>query len=313
MLCSASMPSLGHSEISTPRSFPGSRPPPRARPCKTLAAAPEREIPVSARLAVLFNLARAGLPHYESYEAEYRLLADSVAQSRGLDVDQLLTDLKESARGIPFSGTSSGQALPHHETAFIGEDICTIRRVKVGGVRATWVYSEFVTHAPFAGVADWVDPRQWSTWGYLFFRRMDLLLSPPAPVNINPPPAGDQHWHGVFHEEVRLVRLVNTLLRCNYWRGTAAAGMTYDLDLSLDGEIDVDRGFLLVTDLGAVRRVQVLKIVSFTQDLWDDVAALVCPFWTDWIRARCRAAPRACRRLRPIRPPSTSSLPAGTP
>ena len=41
--------------------------------------------------------------------------------------------------------------------------------------------------------------------------------------------------------------------------------MTYDLDLSLDNEIDVDRGFLLVTDIGTVRRVQVLKIVSFTR------------------------------------------------
>ena len=60
--------------------------------------------------------------------------------------------------------------------------------------------------------------------------------------------------------------------------------MTYDLDLSLDKEIDVDRGFLLVTDLGSVRRVQVLKIVGFTADIWDLLASLVCPFWTEWIR-----------------------------
>jgi hypothetical protein len=89
-----------------PTIFPGFTPASPGTAMQTLAAAPEQEIPVSARLAVLFNLARAGLPHYESYEGEYRLLADSVAQSRGLDVDQLLIDLKESARGIPFSGTS---------------------------------------------------------------------------------------------------------------------------------------------------------------------------------------------------------------
>ena len=37
--------------------------------------------------------------------------------------------------------------------------------------------------------------------------------------------------------------------------------MTYELDLSLDDEIDVDRGFLLVNNAGGVRRVKALKIV----------------------------------------------------
>jgi hypothetical protein len=60
--------------------------------------------------------------------------------------------------------------------------------------------------------------------------------------------------------------------------------MTYELDLSLDGELDVDRGFLLVNDVGPVRRVKALKIVGFTDPLWDRVAAMVCPFWTDWMR-----------------------------
>jgi len=35
-----------------------------------VAEAPEQEVPISARLAVLYDLARAGLPEYESYEAE---------------------------------------------------------------------------------------------------------------------------------------------------------------------------------------------------------------------------------------------------
>lgn len=272
-----------------PTIFPGFTPASPDTAMQTLAAAPEQEIPVSARLAVLFNLARAGLPHYESYEAEYRLLADSVAQSRGLDVDQLLTDLKESARGIPFSGTSSGQALPHHETAFIGENVCTVRNVKVGGLRATWVFSEFETDAPFDRVRDWVDPRNWPERGPLLFKRMEIVGSA-GPINIHPPsdvrPLGDEHWHGVFHEEVQLVKRVNTLLHCDYWRdGTRAAGMTYELNLSLDDEIDVDRGFLLVNDAGPVRRVKALKMVGFTDDVWDDVAAMVCPFWTDWVRS----------------------------
>ena len=50
-------------------------------------------------------------------------------------------------------------------------------------------------------------------------------------------------------------------------------------------EIDVDRGFLLVNDAGPVRRVKALKMVGFTDDVWDDVAAMVCPFWTSWVRS----------------------------
>ena len=49
-----------------PTIFPGVTPASPGTAMQALAAAPEREIPVSARLAVLFNLARAGLPHYES-------------------------------------------------------------------------------------------------------------------------------------------------------------------------------------------------------------------------------------------------------
>jgi hypothetical protein len=262
---------------------------------RRVAEASAEEIPVSERLAVLYDVARGGLPDHDSLQDEYRSVAHSaLAMRRDAPVDDapdlapedLLDDLVRAASaGVPFDTTRSAEAFAHHEKAFVGEDVCTIRKVKVGALRATWVYSEFETDAPFGHVADWVDPRNWAKWGPLFFRRMDLLLAPPAPIDISPPPPGTPHWHGVFHEEVRLVRLVNTLLRCSYWRGQGAAGMTYDLDLSLDGEIDVDRGFLLVTDLGATRRVQVLKIVGFTNDWWDRVARLVCPVWTDWIRA----------------------------
>ena len=258
---------------------------------EAVAAASVDEIPVSARLGVLYDLARAGVPQRGLVGDGYRRLADSALALKPdrppeLVPDRLVQDMIEAAtEQAPFRTKGSAGSFAHHETAFIGENVCTIRRVRVGGVRATWVFSEFETDAQLDGVAGWVDPRNWRTWGPLFFRRMDLLGAPPAPVGITPPPDGQPHWQGVFHEEVRLVKLVNTLLRCSYWRGEGAAGMTYDLDLSLDGEIDVDRGFLLVTDLGSVRRVQVLKIVSFTTEVWDLAAELVCPFWTDWIRA----------------------------
>jgi hypothetical protein len=109
----------GPSEISTPRSFLGFVRPPGHGPANTRRGPGAGDTHL-ASLGVLFNLARTGLPHHDSYEAEHRLLAESVAQSRSHDVDQLLIDLKESARGTPFPRTGSGQALPHHETAFIG-------------------------------------------------------------------------------------------------------------------------------------------------------------------------------------------------
>jgi hypothetical protein len=262
---------------------------------RRVAEAPVYEIPVSERLAVLYDVARGGSPQRESLQDEYRAVAATALSLRRepperdapvLAPDDLLEDLTRAAADkVPLDTTRSARAFAHRDTAFIGKDVCTIRRVKVGGVPATWVYSELETDASFAHVADWVDPRNWSRWGPAFFRKMELQFAPPAPLTIDPPPPGDPHWHGVFLEQVRLVRLVNTALRCSYWRGEKAAAMTYDLDASLDKQIDVDRGFLLVTDLGTARRVQVLKIVSFTNDWWDRVARLVCPFWTDWIRA----------------------------
>jgi len=266
-----------------PDAVPGYRPSTAGESLRTVAEADESVVPMSARLGALHRLARADFPQYDKHQAEYRQLVASVADRRGLDPDAVLSDLKESARGeFPFAKTASGQALPHHEVAFIGEDVCTTRRVDVGGLSATWVFSEFETDAPFGQIADWVDPRSWPARGPMMFKRMDLVgASAPIPIS----DMGDDHWHGVFHEEVQLVSRLNTLLHCDYWRaGSTTAGMTYKLDLSLDNEIDVDRGFLLVNDLGPVRRVKALKIVGFSTDLWDGVATMVCPFWTDWIR-----------------------------
>ena len=267
-----------------PGALPGFRPSPLAAALRAVAEAPEEDIPVSARLSVLHDLARADFPDYESNEAEYRLLAASVADRHGLDVDQLLDDLKGSAQNAnPFHSSASARKLPHHAAAFIGEDVCSIRRVQVGALRATWIFSEFETDAPFDSVRQWVDPRNWPRYGPMLFKKMNIVDGG-APVEIKA--LGDEHWHGVFHEEVQLLDRVNTLLHCDFWRdGDLAAGMTYELNLSLDNELDVDRGFLSVNDVGPVRRVKALKIVGFTQDIWDDAAQLVCPFWTDFVRA----------------------------
>ena len=148
-----------------------------------------------------------------------------MVDEHGIDVDQLLDDLKESAQtGVPFSTTQSGQQLPHHAAAFIREEACTIRKVDVGGLTGTWIFSEFETDAPFDHVTEWVDPRNWPRFGPMLFKQMDVVGGS-EPVAIKT--LGDEHWHGVFHEEVQLVSRINTLLHCDFWRdGDLAAGMT---------------------------------------------------------------------------------------
>jgi hypothetical protein len=83
--------------------------------------------------------------------------------------------------------------------------------------------------------------------------------------------------------------------------------MTYELDLSLDDEIDVDRGFLLVNNAGGVRRVQALKIVGFTADVWDSVALMVRPFWTDWVRSAVEGGSHSVPKPPTHTPPGTGS------
>lgn len=283
---------------------------------RLVTEAPPDEIPVSARLDVLYDLAKAGYPGRADNADVYRALAESAVRQRILpdepvDVDELLEDIAGAAEaGEPLSTRRTARAFVHRELAFIGRRICNIQRVVVGGIRATWIYSEFETDATFASVAEWLDPRRWPALGPMFFKRMDLI-GPTEPLALAAPPDGQPHWEGIFHEEVQLVRRLSTLLSCTYWRDDAGtAATTYDLDHSLDREIDVDRGYLLVTDAGKVRRVQVLKIVGFTEDLWDAVAVFVCPFWTEWIRGAVRDA-TATTPTAPTQTPGTGQSPLG--
>ena len=282
---------------------PGLRRPPSTEALHAVAVADEKDVSVGARLHVLYNLAKAGLPGGDKAKDEYHLLADSIVQGSGVDADQLLDDVKQSTHqgGVTFAETASGKALPHRHVAFIGQDVCNTRAVEVDGLRAAWIFSEFETDAPMDQVAGWIDPRSWPERGPMLFKGMELVGTA-EPVKIDT--LGKDHWHGVFREEVQLVKRVTTLLHCDHWRSATAAGMTYSLDLSLDGEIDVDRGFLSVEDLGKVRRVRALKIVGFTEDVWDDVAQMVCPFWTDWVRGAVEGGTSS-------RPAPTSDEPAG--
>jgi hypothetical protein len=249
----------------------------------TLADAPENEASVGLKLDTLVALARADFPDYERSEAAYVQLAAAIGSSHGLDADQVLSDAKAVGKADEaISGTATGAALPHHATAFVGQNVCEIAEVTVDGISAVWVFSEFETDAPFAGVADWVRPESWPKRGPAMFKGMDIVGGGPTEIR-----GGEHtdHWHAVYLEDVQLFERLKTLLHCDYFLDAArTAGVTYKLDFSVHHRLTVDRGYLLVEDLGAVRRVKALKIVSFANAGWNEVAKLVCPFWTDFVR-----------------------------
>ena len=230
---------------------------PRGDALRAVAGASAEQISASAPRSPRRPRPRRVPGRAEDEDAYLKLAASvdrvRIQNDRPIDPAGLLKDLAQTVRDrIPFHQTETGRALEHHEAALVGEDVCTVRSVRVGGLKATSIYAEFHTNAPFETVAEWVDPRSWPDRGPMLFKGM-TVVDADEPVALGPP--GDPHWHGVFHEEVQLLQRVNTLLHCDYWQqGTEAAGMTYDLSLSLDNEIDVDRGFLLVTNAGVTSR-----------------------------------------------------------
>ena len=299
----------GHFGDDGPPSPPGWRLPPTADALRALTESPKDEIPNSVRIAVLYDLAREGFPDRDSARDEYLGLAHSVTDGRDVDPDQLLNDLQEaSGKQAPFHTTATGQALDPHEVAFVGESVCRVQRVRVGELTGTWIYSEFDTDAPFESVSEWVDPRNWPRLAPFMFKGMNVVGAP-RPLAITG--QGTDHWHGVFHEEVQLFNRISALLHCDHWRdGDRAAGMTFELDFSPDGQTGRRPWVHPVTNIRLENgdpacRVQALKIVGFTADIWDRFAERVCPWWTDFLRGAVRDSSSAPKPTEPASPPES--------
>jgi hypothetical protein len=266
------------------------------------ALAESQEATAGAKLDVLGALAKRGLPDFSANEDAYLGLAASIA-GPSVEPVQVIADVKAAAIDKTSFATSATAAnLPHHTTAFFMEDVCTTENVVVDGKGAVWVFSEFETDAPFETVAEWVNPVNWPARGPLMFKGMEPVGGQPVPI---PGFFGADSWHGEFLETVQLVDRLETVLHCDYYRqGGLFAGMTYELTSSKDNQLDVDRGFLLVNDLGATRHVKALKIVGFTENVWDKVAMFVCPVWTDFVRGAAQGG-TATTPLPPSSQPGT--------
>ena len=290
-----------------PPSIPQLRPVPTQDALSALADAPKAEVPNGVRLSVLYDLARQGFPDRDKADDAYRRLVASVIEDRKVDPDALLEDLRTAATdGQPFHTRSTAQALKAEEVAFIGESVCNVQQVKVGDLVGTWIYSEFDTDAPFETVSKWVDPRNWPELAPVMFKQM-RVVGATEPLAIRE--QGTDHWHGVFHEEVQLFGRVSALLHCDHRKdGDRIAGMTFELAFSPDGQLDVDRGYITVTNTGLGTktpgcRVQALKIVGFTDDGWDLVAQYMCPYWTSFLQAAVKDGKSAPAPRNPARPP----------
>src|SRR5690606_7346420 len=110
--------------------IPGFRPVPLGTHLETVAEADEELVPHSTRLDLLHQLAASGFPERDAHDEAYLRLAESVATAHQIGPDDLLADLQRSAEAkTPFAATPSGQAMPHAAVAFVGQDVCNIRKV----------------------------------------------------------------------------------------------------------------------------------------------------------------------------------------
>lgn len=245
-------------------------------------------VPASAHLELLAALAQADFPDFSESESEYRDLAGRLASLADTSDEQVLEDLKADAQGdVAFLDSATGAGLPHEVTAFFGEDVCHTYRVEVDGKDAVWLFSEFETDAPFKTVAEWVNPENWPKRSPMVFKSMKPTGG--AVQQLPSPAAGGESWHGNFEEIVQLAKLLRTELHLDYtYADGLFAGCSYELVRSIDQDIDVDRGFLLVNELGQTRNVKCLKVVGFTDNIWDSQTLQACLTWTHFLKSAVR-------------------------
>ena len=280
---SASCTRSGHfGEAGPPPSLPSCGRCRRRRRCAPSRDAPKDEVPNSVRLAVLYDLARQGFPDRDSAQAEYRRLAESIIGRRSCRPRRapegprrrvhargsLPRDAHRAGpeprggrlrRGGRLHGAAGEGRRPHGHV-----DLLRVRhrrplREGVGVGRPSELATPRAVHVQEDGrrrlaTARSRSPSRGTTTGTASSTRRSSSSTGSARSS------------------------TATTART----GTASPGMTFELAFSPDGQLDVDRGFITVTNTGLETgaqgcRVQALKIVGFTDDGWDAVAAVRLP------------------------------------
>jgi hypothetical protein len=278
---------------------------------KQLSAA--QHVPGPVRLEVLARMVRAQT-HDNLTVADPTPLAaslmpvDASAALRNETTQQLIDRLKDSTAGAdPLGRTIGGITMPDALINGLSEDVkttiltvlpqCGAVTTDMNGVQALNIVTDTQTATPLDGFEPIVDPLLWPKCAIEapFFTNMSVI----APPGQDPTPTPDNGWRATLREicdfsfGIGPPQLTTTDLDFVFFfnhsvpaAAVAApapatlgcAGCTYDFNASPDGKISVDQGFLLVEDLGAVRRYRTQKLVHFTAG--DPPSNEVCIFWS---------------------------------
>jgi hypothetical protein len=226
------------------------------------------EIGPSVRRAALGALAAnqdRQLKEYDRLQKNYQQYVDKIAE-------------QEAARsGSVPAGPLDPEQIAGEE---LNRDVCKTQNVIADGHRAVWVYGRLATQQSLDRLMEWVDPENWVKWGKPMFQEMEQLNK----TSISHPP-GPVQWHAKYREKVSFAgKPLSTVLSFDFKRTLHWVGMSYDLDKSEDGDILVDRGFLLAHDYGDHRVVEALKIAGFADPSDNLLIGLACPLWTALLR-----------------------------
>ncbi len=161
------------------------------------------------------------------------------------------------------------------------EVTCAAVPVDVEGKQAVWIFTEFETPESLKTLRDWLIPDHWPDWGGEMFKEMRPISS----VDLRPTPGSEQQTHSNYLEVVEIGgHRLETELRCEFKSADRWAATSFDLGRSIGDMLQVDRGYLMVADVGGRRHVKALKVVGFTNTLLNTVATQVCPEWSTWVQ-----------------------------
>jgi hypothetical protein len=163
---------------------------------------------------------------------------------------------------------------------------CAALPVDVEGKQAVWIFTEFETSESLKTLRDWLIPDHWPDWGGEMFKEMKPIGS----LDLRPTRVGAQQTHSSYLEVVEIGgHRLETELRCEMKSSQKWAAMAFDLERSIGDMLQVDRGYLMVADVGGRRHVKALKVVGFTNTLLNTVATQVCPEWSVWVQRATQA------------------------
>ena len=167
------------------------------------------------------------------------------------------------------------------ETLSGSEATCAAVPVDVEGKQAVWIFTEFETRESLKTLRDWLIPDHWPRWGGEMFKEMRPLGS----LALRPSRSGTKQTHSNYLEVVEIGgHRLETELRCDFKSAEKWSATSYDLNRSIGDMLQVDRGYLMVADVGGRRHVKALKVVGFTNTLLNTVATEVCPEWAIWVQ-----------------------------